>query len=49
MTRRTLSVVAALSLLLCLSTAALWVRSYFARDYLRLTFVPGRQRHGVLL
>ena len=35
MTRRLLNLLTALSLLLCVATLALWVRSYFASDYVR--------------
>jgi hypothetical protein len=41
MTGRLLNLLTALSLLLCASVAALWIRSYFVHDILHV-FTPGR-------
>jgi hypothetical protein len=42
--RRLFTIASAISLLLCLATAALWVRSYFRADIL-----IGRSNHGTLI
>ena len=49
MTRPVLNLLTALSLLLCVAVVALWVRSYFAADTVRRTYIPDLHRHGVNL